>query len=96
MQRLSNTRIAEVLADHPDWRYDEDRTAFFRGISLNSFSEIFALMTRIAMAAEKADHHPEWSNVYNRLDIWLTTHDAHGVSERDVVMMQRIDEMLCI
>lgn len=94
VQRLSSDRITQVLSEHIDWRYEEDRQAFFRAFHLKTFSETFALMTRIAMAAEKADHHPEWSNVYNRLDIWLTTHDANGVSERDVAMMAVIDKMI--
>ena len=51
-------------------------------------------MTRIALAAEKSDHHPEWFNVYNRLEIWLTTHDAGGVSVRDTAMAETIDGLL--
>jgi len=94
VQCLSRDRISEVLSKHSEWSYDNERQAFFRALRLSTFSETFALMTRIAMAAEKADHHPEWSNVYNRLDIWLTTHDAAGVSERDVAMIRVIDEMI--
>ena len=65
-----------------------------RDIRLRDFSEAFALMTRIALAAEQADHHPEWSNVYNRLSIRLTTHDAGGVSERDFALAKRINDFL--
>ena len=83
-----------ALAGLADWVYDPGRRALYRRISLTDFSETFALMTRIAMLAEVADHHPEWSNVYNRLDIWLTTHDASGVSARDVLMAQAIDRLL--
>lgn len=78
----------------PGWTYDEGRDALFREIRLDDFGQTFALMTRIAIAAEKADHHPEWSNVYNRLSIWLTTHDAGGVSSRDVALAEAIDAML--
>lgn len=93
MKRLDEQEIAATLRDHPEWGYDEARSAFQRDLRLKDFSDAFALMTRIAMAAEKADHHPEWSNVYNRLSIVLTTHDAGGVTKRDVAMMAAIDEM---
>ncbi len=86
MTPLTPDARTEALRRLPFWCYDEERKAFFRHLELDDFSTAFALMTRIALAAEKADHHPEWSNVYNRLDIWLTTHDAGGVSERDVSM----------
>lgn len=84
--------IAELTTQERDaalqsltgWTFDAARNALFREITGTDFVETFALMTRIALEAEKADHHPEWSNVYNRLSIWLTTHDAGGVSERDV------------
>ena len=57
------------------------------------FSEAFAFMTRVALYAEKADHHPEWSNVYNRVHVELTTHDAGGLSLRDVAMARAVDGM---
>ncbi|MCP5398230.1 MAG: 4a-hydroxytetrahydrobiopterin dehydratase [Sphingobium sp.] len=94
IEKLSSQKIETALAEHADWQYDDTRDAFHRELHLKDFSEAFALMTRIAMEAEKADHHPEWSNVYNRLSIWLTTHDANGVSERDVKMMAAIDAMV--
>jgi len=63
-------------------------------LELADFSEAFGLMTRIALEAEKADHHPEWHNVYRMLEIWLTTHDAdNAVSSRDVAMAARINEL---
>lgn len=83
-----------ALAGLADWVYDPERQALHRKIRLGDFSETFALMTRVAMLAEVADHHPEWSNVYNRLEIWLTTHDAGGVSSRDLDMAQAIDRLL--
>ena len=94
IQSLSSNALETALRVHREWQYDEKRKAFCRHFTFADFSETFAFMTRIAMAAEKADHHPEWSNVYNRLDIWLTTHDAGGVSERDVAMICVIDEMI--
>ena len=68
----------------PDgWTLDESRRALTRTFLFSDFSEAFAFMTRIALEAEKADHHPEWSNVWNRVDMVLTTHDAGGVTEKD-------------
>lgn len=81
-----------ALASLPDWSYDASRRAFHRKLTLKNFSAAIGLMMRIALEAEKADHHPEWTNVYNRLDIWLTTHDAGGeVSEKDVELAKIID-----
>lgn len=84
---------AAALAELPEWRYDAARNALHRRITRADFAEAFALMTRIALVAEKADHHPEWANVWNRIDIWLTTHDAGGVSQRDVDLAAAIDAM---
>jgi len=94
MDALSAEQRATALTALPEWTYDEARKALFRHIVLADFSAAFALMTRIAMAAEQQDHHPEWSNVYNRIDVWLTTHDAGGVSGRDIKMAQTIDSFL--
>ena len=94
MDSLTPEQRATALTALPDWTYDEARKALFRHILVADFSAAFALMTRIAMAAEQQDHHPEWSNVYNRIDVWLTTHDAGGVSARDTAMAQAIDAFL--
>lgn len=76
------------------WTYDKDRRALYRQIHFSDFAETIGFMMRVALTAEPADHHPEWSNVYNRLDIWLTTHDAGDVSTRDVSLAEKIDAML--
>ncbi len=81
------------LADLPDWAFDPARNALHRHIRFGDFGSALAAMVRIGIAAEKADHHPEWSNVYDKLDIWLTTHDAGGVSERDLALAGHIDAM---
>lgn len=91
---LTSDELAATLLNLSDWKYDQQRKALYRELQLADFCEAFALMTRIALHAEKADHHPEWSNVYNRIQIWLTTHDACGVSQRDVALAREIDMML--
>lgn len=94
MEPLSEAERAEALEDLPDWDYDESRDAISRRFTFADFSEAFAFMTRVALLAEKADHHPEWSNVWNRVDVLLTTHDAGGLSGRDVEMAQAIEGLL--
>ena len=89
--RLSEADIAAALAALPGWSLREDGKAIHRAFTFADFAEAFAFMTRIALHAEKADHHPEWSNVWNRVAITLTTHDAGGLSLRDVAMAQAID-----
>ena len=92
--KLDPSAIAALRAAHPAWDVAADGSAMTRKIKFADFSEAFAFMTRVALLAEAADHHPEWSNVYNSLDIRLTTHDADGLSARDAAMAQAIDRML--
>ena len=84
IRKLERDQIRDSLAALPQWTLDDGRDAIRRGFVFADFAEAFAFMTRIALAAEKADHHPEWSNVYNRVEIRLTTHDCRGLSQRDV------------
>jgi 4a-hydroxytetrahydrobiopterin dehydratase len=85
---LNNLRVL------PGWIYDEGRNALYRRIELDDFSAAFGLMAGIALEAEKSDHHPDWHNVYNRIEIWLTTHDAgNAVSRRDVDMAKTINRL---
>jgi 4a-hydroxytetrahydrobiopterin dehydratase len=86
--RLTEGHRRESLAAIPEWSYDEGRDAITRRFTFRDFSEAFAFMTRVALLAEKSDHHPEWSNVWNRVDVLLTTHDAGGLSQRDIAMAQ--------
>ena len=88
---LTSEQRENALRTLPAWTYDAARKAFFREILVGDFVAAFGLMTRIALEAEKADHHPEWANVYNRLSIWLTTHDAGDVSERDLRLATIVD-----
>jgi 4a-hydroxytetrahydrobiopterin dehydratase len=94
IEALSEAERVEALEGLPDWDHDEARDAITRNFTFADFSEAFAFMTRVALLAEKADHHPEWENVYNRVEILLTTHDAGGLSERDIDMAQAIDALV--
>ena len=94
VEQLSEAERADALDGLPDWDYDEARDAISRTFTFADFSEAFAFMTRVALLAEKANHHPEWSNVWNRVEITLTTHDAGGLSGRDVEMAEAIEALL--
>ena len=89
--RLTESQREAALSSLPDWTLREDGLAITRRFTFADFSEAFAFMTRVALLAEKADHHPEWSNLWNRVDIALTTHDAGGLSERDVALATAIN-----
>lgn len=94
IEPLSEAERAEAIDGLPDWDYDEARDAITRQFVFADFVEAFGFMTRVALIAEKADHHPEWSNVWNRVDIALTTHDAGGLSHRDIELAEAIDALL--
>ena len=81
----------EALAALDQWQPVEGRDAIQRGFKFRDFNAAWGFMTRVALAAEKMDHHPEWSNVYNRVEILLTSHDVKGLSQRDVAMAKLID-----
>ena len=74
--------------------FDPARDAIGREFRFKDFSEAFAFMARVALLAEKAGHHPDWSNTYNKVSISLSTHDAGGLSEKDVALANRIDALL--
>ena len=92
--RLTEGLRAESLAALPEWTHDAERDAITRRFTFKDFNQAFGFMTRVALIAEKADHHPERSNVWNRVDVLLTTHDADGLSIRDVQMAQAIDALI--
>ena len=92
--RLTDAERDAALSGLPSWSLRPDGLAIERELKFRDFGEAFAFMTRVALEAEKADHHPEWSNVYNRVNIVLTTHDAGGLSTRDVDMARAIDAMM--
>ena len=85
--------VRETLKDLPLWRASTgDRPAIERTLKFKDFNAAFGFMTRVALMADKMDHHPEWSNVYNTVEVLLTTHDAGGVTGLDVKMASFIDE----
>ena len=92
--RLTDTERKAALARLPEWSLRDDGLAISRTLKFADFGEAFGFMTRVAIAADKADHHPEWFNVYNRVEITLTTHDAGGLSARDVALAGAIDAMV--
>ncbi len=91
IERLTGTARTEALATLRGWREVEGRDAITREFTFEDFSEAFDFMTQIALYAERTDHHPEWFNVYARVEITLTTHDAGGLSQRDIEMARFID-----
>jgi 4a-hydroxytetrahydrobiopterin dehydratase len=92
MSRPKKIPLAAALERLPIWTAAQgDREAIYRQVVFGDFSRAFGFMSRVAMQAEKLDHHPEWSNIYGKVDILLTTHDAGGVTELDVEMAKFID-----
>ena len=83
-EKLAPQTAAALLATLQHWQHDAPRDAITREFVFTDFAQAFAFMTQIAIVAEKRNHHPEWSNVYNRVSITLTTHDVNGLSQRDI------------
>lgn len=91
IERLPQAVRDQLGTDLPGWRVLPDRDAIARDWRFADFSAAWGFMARVALLAERHDHHPEWSNVYNRVSITLTTHDAGGLSDLDVRLAQAID-----
>ena len=92
-EKLSNERRAEILGQLADWQAVDGRDAITRTFKFKDFNEAFGFMARAALIAEKMDHHPEWFNVYNRVDVTLSTHDAGGLTELDVELAAAMDRL---
>lgn len=90
--RLEGAARETALTTLAGWRLVDGRDAVARTFKFADFNTAFGFMSRVALMAEKLDHHPEWSNVYNRVEIVLTTHDAGGLSERDLALGSFIDQ----
>ncbi len=93
VKKLKSEDRAKEVGNLSGWQDVEGRDAIQKTFTFEDFNEAFAFMTRIALLADKVDHHPEWFNVYNRVEILLSTHDAGGVSERDIKMAQFIEKI---
>ena len=91
--KLSDQERAEALAGLAGWQWDPAREAIRKRFTFGDFNAAFGFMTRVALEAERADHHPEWSNVWNRVDITLTTHDAGGLTAKDIALAERIEAL---
>ncbi len=92
-QKLDSATRAATIAGLDGWTEVEGKDAIFKKFQFADFNEAFGFMARIALIAEQMDHHPEWFNVYNRVEVTLTTHDADGVSELDVKMATKMNAL---
>lgn len=90
-RKLTEAERSELLPTLPGWKTDAAHDGIRKTFQFKDFTEAFGFMTRVALLAEKADHHPEWFNVYDRVDILLTTHDADGLSMRDIELARVIE-----
>ena len=91
--KLTGEARRTALRELHGWSEVDDRDAIRRTYHFADFGEAFAFMTRVALLAEKLDHHPEWFNVYNRVEVILTSHDVEGLTKRDVSLARAIDEI---
>ncbi|MGA7450537.1 MAG: 4a-hydroxytetrahydrobiopterin dehydratase [Rhodoplanes sp.] len=92
-EKLSGDRRRETLVKLPGWREVDGRDAITKTFTFADFSAAFGFMTRVALAAEKLDHHPEWFNVYKTVEVTLATHDAGGLTMRDVTLAETMDRI---
>jgi 4a-hydroxytetrahydrobiopterin dehydratase len=90
--KLDAAKLEEALATLAGWSLGEDRASIAKTFEFRNFSEAFAFMTRTALAAEKMDHHPDWSNVYKTVNVTLSTHDRGGVTELDIELARRMNK----
>jgi len=92
VEKLSSSDIEQRMVELPAWALDQHK--LFRQFVFANFVETFGFMSQVALLAERLGHHPEWSNVYNRVEIHLTTHDAGGLSALDFTLAKQIDSLL--
>jgi 4a-hydroxytetrahydrobiopterin dehydratase len=92
-QKLAGDARKAALASLPGWTEVMERDAIFKKFVFKNFSEAFGFMTRAALVAEKLDHHPEWLNVYKTVEVTLCTHDAGGLTEKDITLAKAMDKL---
>jgi 4a-hydroxytetrahydrobiopterin dehydratase len=92
-QKLDDTARQTIPARLPGWRLVEGRDAIARTFTFKDFNAAFGFMTRVALVAERMDHHPEWVNVWNRVEVTLSSHDAGGLTERDLKLAEAMDRI---
>lgn len=92
-EKLEGEARVKALAGLNGWSEAADRDAIAKEFKFKDFSEAFGWMTRVALAAEKMDHHPEWFNVWNRVEVTLSTHDAGGLTELDIRLAKKMDKL---
>ena len=93
MQKLTGEARKAAFSRLQGWSESKERDAITKKFVFSDFSAAFGFMTRVALAAEKLDHHPEWFNVYKTVEVTLSTHDAGGLTERDVRLAQTMDRL---
>jgi 4a-hydroxytetrahydrobiopterin dehydratase len=91
--KLKDEERAQALGRVAKWALVDGRDAIFRSFKFNDFNEAFGFMTRAALVAERMNHHPEWFNVWNKVDVTLSTHDAGGLTERDIKLAAAMDKL---
>ncbi len=94
MAKLQGDDLEKALAKLPNWVRIEERDGIARRFKFSSFVQAFGFMSQVAILAEKHNHHPEWSNIYSEVDIFLTTHDEGGLSQKDIDLALAIDRLL--
>jgi 4a-hydroxytetrahydrobiopterin dehydratase len=92
--KLTGKARATALGALKKWKEVPGRDAIQRSLKFADFTQAWGFMTKVALAAEKADHHPEWSNVYNKVDVTLSTHDAGGLTDLDVILAEAMDKLV--
>ena len=95
-EKLTGNARKTALAKLAGWSEVKDRDAISRTFTFRDFNEAFGFMTRAALVAEKLDHHPEWFNVYKTVEVTLSTHDAGGVTERDIALAEAMDKIASV
>lgn len=90
-ERLDSSKLTQEVQSLDGWQLDDQKISIHKNFKFKDFNQAWAFISRIALLAEKMDHHPEWHNVYNRVSIILTTHDAGGITELDIKMAKKIE-----